>query len=63
MSDSSHTRPQAGQATGFPRTIFEEEHNIFRESVRRFLEAEVVPHYEAWEEAGKTQGTLETPNH
>jgi acyl-CoA dehydrogenase len=51
---ASHTRPQAGQATGFPRTIFEEGHNIFRESVRRFLEAEVVPPYDSWEEAGET---------
>ncbi len=51
---ASHTRPDAGQSMGFPRTIFEDEHNIFRESVRRFLKAEVVPHYSAWEEAGET---------
>ena len=51
---SSHTRPQAGGRLGFDRTIFETEHNIFRDSVRRFLEAEVVPVYDLWEEAGET---------
>ncbi len=35
-----------------PRTLFDEEHDIFRESVRRFVEDEVVPHHPAWEEAG-----------
>lgn len=34
------------------RTIFSEEHNIFRESVRRFLEKQIAPHHAAWEEAG-----------
>ncbi len=51
---SSHTRPGAGTTRGFPRAIFEAEHNIFRDSVRRFLEAEVVPEYAAWEDAGQT---------
>lgn len=31
---------------------FTQEHEIFRESVRKFFEAEVVPHYEEWEKAG-----------
>ncbi len=35
-----------------PRKIFAEEHEIFRDSVRRFFDAEVVPHYEDWEAAG-----------
>ncbi len=34
------------------RTIFESEHDDYRESFRRFLEAEVKPHYDAWNEAG-----------
>jgi len=34
------------------RTIFEPEHKDFRESVRRFLAAEVVPNHERWEEEG-----------
>ncbi len=33
---------------------YAEEHKIFRESLRRFLEKEVVPHIEEWEEAGIT---------
>jgi len=28
------------------------EHNIFRESLRKFLDKEIVPHIEEWEEAG-----------
>ncbi len=36
------------------RTIYSEDHEIFRQSVRRFLEAEAVPHYESWEQDGKT---------
>lgn len=36
------------------RTIYSEEHEIFRLSVRRFLEAHAVPHYESWEQHGRT---------
>ena len=28
------------------------EHNIFRESLRKYLDKEIVPHVEEWEEAG-----------
>ena len=35
-----------------PRTIFTEEHEIFRETVRRFVEREVVPHHAQWEKDG-----------
>ena len=31
---------------------FTEEHNLFRESLRDFLQKEVVPHIEKWEETG-----------
>jgi acyl-CoA dehydrogenase len=31
---------------------YSEEHKIFRDSLRKFLEKEVVPHIEEWEEAG-----------
>ena len=34
------------------RSHFEQEHNIFRDSLREFLQREVVPHQDAWEEAG-----------
>ncbi len=34
------------------RTLFEEEHDLFRASFRRFLDKEVVPHNEEWERAG-----------
>ena len=35
-----------------PRTIYAEEHEIFRASVRKFLEHECAPHHERWEEEG-----------
>lgn len=34
------------------RTLFTEEHESFRVSFRRFLDREVVPHHERWEEQG-----------
>lgn len=34
------------------RRIFSEEHNIFREAFRKFLDAEVVPYHEQWEKDG-----------
>jgi len=35
-----------------PRTLFSSEHETFRDSVRRFMEAEVMPHEERWQEQG-----------
>lgn len=32
------------------RDIFKEEHNILRESLKRFVENEIVPHVDQWEE-------------
>jgi len=34
------------------RTLFEPEHEAFRDTVRTFLEKEVVPHHEQWEQDG-----------
>ncbi len=31
------------------RTLFEPEHDLFRESYRKFLEQEVAPFHEQWE--------------
>src|SRR5260221_4468807 len=35
-----------------PRTLFSEEHAIFRESVRRFIAAEITPYHAQWEKDG-----------
>ncbi len=35
------------------RTIYDDVHEDFRDSVRRFLEKEAVPHTERWEDAGE----------
>jgi alkylation response protein AidB-like acyl-CoA dehydrogenase len=34
------------------RTLFDDEHELFRDSVRRFITAELAPRNEAWERAG-----------
>ena len=34
------------------RTIFEDEHHIFRDSVRKFVKDEIVPFHEQWEAKG-----------
>ncbi|WP_432769462.1 MAG: acyl-CoA dehydrogenase [Sphingopyxis sp.] len=34
------------------RNIFSEEHDMWRESVRKFVEKEIVPHHDRWEKEG-----------
>src|SRR5690606_8335870 len=34
------------------RTLFDDEHDLFRSSVRSFIAKELVPHHEDWEAAG-----------
>lgn len=34
------------------RTVFNEDHEAFRQTLREFIAAEVVPHYQDWYEAG-----------
>lgn len=45
----SFNTPQA-VAPMMPRTIFNEDHEAFRNTVRRFFETEIAPHHEKWEE-------------
>jgi acyl-CoA dehydrogenase len=35
-----------------PRTLFQEEHEIFRDSIRRFVDNELVPNHAQWERDG-----------
>ena len=34
------------------RTVFREDHELFRQQARRFIESEIVPHLHDWEHAG-----------
>jgi len=34
------------------RTVFRDDHEMFRDQVRRFVDREVVPHHDQWEEDG-----------
>jgi acyl-CoA dehydrogenase len=36
-----------------PRTLFTEDHDAYRDAIRRFIEAEIIPHYRSWEDAGQ----------
>uniref|UniRef100_A0AAR2LP47 Long-chain specific acyl-CoA dehydrogenase, mitochondrial n=1 Tax=Pygocentrus nattereri TaxID=42514 RepID=A0AAR2LP47_PYGNA len=40
------------------RRIFSEEHDLFRENVRRFFREEVVPYHAEWEKAGQVSREL-----
>ncbi|MCG8626075.1 MAG: acyl-CoA dehydrogenase family protein, partial [Proteobacteria bacterium] len=35
-----------------PRTVFDQDHEAFREAVRRFVEVEITPHHDQWEKDG-----------
>lgn len=39
---------------GIPRTLYDETHEQFRDTVARFIRAEVLPQYDSWEDAGRT---------
>ena len=43
-----------------PRTIYESEHQTFRDTVRRFLEKEAAPYHEQWEQEGQVPRDLWT---
>jgi len=38
--------------------LFDEQHEILRKTVRRFVENEIVPHVDTWEEKGCTPREL-----
>jgi acyl-CoA dehydrogenase len=40
------------------RSLFAPEHEQFRDSIRRFIEKEIVPHHERWEEQGMVDREL-----
>ena len=36
----------------FKRELFNEDHEAFRDTVRRFIENEIAPHHAQWENSG-----------
>jgi acyl-CoA dehydrogenase len=64
--------PLAGERAGYDRGLsifarcvvprmtlpFTPEHHAFRDTVRRFVETEIVPHHDAWEQAGEVPKAL-----
>lgn len=41
-----------------PRTLFNSDHNAFRDTVRKFLENEAAPYHEEWEKEGQVPKSL-----
>ena len=35
-----------------PRNLYDSDHEIFRQSVRKFIETQAVPHHDKWEKDG-----------
>lgn len=56
-SEGGYSRPETFQSAKLTdigtRSIFSQEHDIFRESVRRFFREEVVPYHAQWEKDGQ----------
>ena len=42
------------------RTLFDEDHELFRDSVRRFIAADLLPHNDDWERAGVVDRSMFT---
>lgn len=38
--------------------LFTEEHELFRQAFRRFIEKEILPHYDEWEKRGETPRSI-----
>ena len=41
-----------------PRDLFDDIHDAFRDAFRSFVAAEIVPHHDAWEEAGRVDRSM-----
>ncbi|XP_034006979.1 long-chain specific acyl-CoA dehydrogenase, mitochondrial isoform X2 [Trematomus bernacchii] len=57
VARQQHNRPETSSAKSLmdigTRRIFNEDHDIFRQSVRRFYQEEVIPYHSEWEKAGQ----------
>src|SRR4051795_11112234 len=47
---TSSWRSAVGSVVKYDRTLFEPEHDLFRESYRAFLDRHVAPYHEQWEQ-------------
>ncbi|XP_029930459.1 long-chain specific acyl-CoA dehydrogenase, mitochondrial-like [Myripristis murdjan] len=59
---AASTRPETASAKSLmdigTRRIFTEDHDLFRQNVRRFFQEEVIPHHNEWEKAGQVSREL-----
>ena len=46
------TRLAGPERCMIPRTLFSDEHEMYRDLVRKFIAAQITPHHGAWEQAG-----------
>lgn len=52
QTDAARRSRVGEDVMGIPRTVFDEEHEIFRASVRHFCDTELKPHHDQWEKDG-----------
>jgi alkylation response protein AidB-like acyl-CoA dehydrogenase len=50
--------PTPAMESSMERTIFEPEHELFRESFQHFVDTEIVPHHGEWGRAGKVDKAM-----
>jgi acyl-CoA dehydrogenase-like protein len=48
-----HTHHNTQGSRRLARTIFKDEHELFRKTVSAFIDREIAPHYERWEKEGQ----------
>ena len=51
--DSLACRNEGNSLVHIERSVFREDHEMFRATVRRFLERECVPRQSGWDKAGR----------
>src|SRR3546814_14248589 len=52
LRQPSRRREPGDYLRSMERTLFDDDHELFRDSVRGFIAKELAPHHEEWERAG-----------
>ncbi|XP_076437512.1 long-chain specific acyl-CoA dehydrogenase, mitochondrial-like [Babylonia areolata] len=62
MTSAGPVRPEVGQAPNMmdigTRKIYNEDHDMFRQTARRFFQDEVLPYHAEWEKAGQVSAEV-----
>src|SRR3546814_13447544 len=58
LRQPSRRREPGDYLRSMERTLFDDDHELFRDSVRGFIAKELAPHHEEWERAGVVDSEL-----